>query len=181
MHRNVKGFTLFELIIAIAIISVLSAVLIPNISAYVRDAKIREANGNAEAVFRATQDWLTEQEIDDRDLFPTMSSDPSTAYIRFTSTTTEKGKGKVESSGRNASGIDFDISQYLGDMISEDGYWCAVVNVEDYECIRTLWVQTQESLITTDDILNFDTYSDYSDYVKENGVIGAYPFKNAAS
>ena len=179
MPYKIKGFTLVELIVVIAIISVLSSVLIPNIAAYARDSKKKEAIGNAEAIFRATQDWLTEQEIDNRKLFPSTSNQPSTAYIRFDSTTATAGKGQIKSGG--ITGIDFDIQQYLGDMISKDGYWCAVINVEDYECLRTVWVQSNDSLVTGENIIGFGTYTEYSDYVKENGVIGAYPFTDSAS
>ena len=42
--KSLKGFTLLELIVVIAIISVLLMIIVPNMTDYIRTSRIREAN-----------------------------------------------------------------------------------------------------------------------------------------
>ena len=44
---KVKGFTLIEVIVVIAIIAALSAILIPVMASYVKDSKIAAVSANA--------------------------------------------------------------------------------------------------------------------------------------
>lgn len=59
-----KGFTLTELIIVIAIIGVLSAILIPAITDYVRDAKISSDEQEARAIYNIYKNYKFEYEHD---------------------------------------------------------------------------------------------------------------------
>lgn len=59
-----KGFTLTELIIVIAIIGVLSAILIPAITDYVRDAKISSDEQEARAIYNIYNNYKLEHEHD---------------------------------------------------------------------------------------------------------------------
>lgn len=61
--RKLKGFTLLELITVIAMIAILAAILIPNVSDYIRTNHIRSANSQAQQVFMAAQDYLTNEQI----------------------------------------------------------------------------------------------------------------------
>lgn len=61
--RKLKGFTLLELVVVIAIISIMAAVLIPNISDYLRSNKIKTANDQAQQIFMAAQDYLVSEQI----------------------------------------------------------------------------------------------------------------------
>ncbi len=62
--RKTKGFTLVELIIVIAIIGVLSAILIPAITSYVRDAKISSDEQEARAIYNIYNNYKLEYEHD---------------------------------------------------------------------------------------------------------------------
>lgn len=59
IRNKLKGFTLLELIVVIAIISVLMMIAVPSISTYVRDAQMTEANTRAQQMYYAAQDYLT--------------------------------------------------------------------------------------------------------------------------
>lgn len=53
--KKIKGFTLTEMIVVIAIIGILAAILAPTMSTYYRKSRIKDANANAKMVFNAAQ------------------------------------------------------------------------------------------------------------------------------
>lgn len=65
---SLKGFTLLELIIVIAVISILLMIIVPNMTGYMRSNRMRAANDKAQQVYMATQDYLNSLQIRNIDL-----------------------------------------------------------------------------------------------------------------
>ena len=61
--KNVKAFTLIELIVVIAIIGVLAAILVPSMIGYVSQSKYSTANSNAKLAFTNAATYCTNCEV----------------------------------------------------------------------------------------------------------------------
>lgn len=63
-NKSVKGFTLTELIVVIAIIGVLTATVVISVGAFIRDNKFNDANSKAETLYRALQIKLNQYDAE---------------------------------------------------------------------------------------------------------------------
>lgn len=103
--KRVKGFTLVELIVVIAIIGVLTGVLIPNAVAWIRDSKLKTCNSEAKIVFNTAVTVLQDYQLEGKVLEITSSD------------------GVVDLSKGDAISACDKITQKLGSNFSDNSQW----------------------------------------------------------
>ena len=80
LHRGEKGFTLIELLIVVAILAIIAAVVIPNISRFMTVGQLSAANSEAEQVKTAELGFFGEYGV-----WPTSSDNlTATGYVTGT-------------------------------------------------------------------------------------------------
>ena len=62
-YKKLRGFTLLELVIAMAIIAILCAIIIPNVTDTLRTNRIISSNNQAKEIYMAAQDYLVAEQL----------------------------------------------------------------------------------------------------------------------
>ena len=144
-NSKVKGFTLIELIVVIAIIGILAAILGPSMLGYVRNARISQANANAKQVHTACSSALTQLGIANKNLKKSgeAATINATNYIIYVPAATTGANGPIINATWESTPTDsvsaeqLDLVSYLGENFK--GHGMAYFNPTTYSVSCALY------------------------------------------
>lgn len=153
MKKRVKGFTLVELIVVIAIIGVLAAILVPSMLGYVKNAKAREYSSNARSVFSGAQLAMV-------DVNNAMGEvPPNTVFTGTSDCIAHSADGSYQ----------FTLTDYLGEDF--EGNFAFVTDNQGYGCTFAMW---SPQTIPTTSVVQM-TEKQVKDNINSATPIGCHP------
>lgn len=140
--KKLKGFTLIELIVVLAIIAALSAILIPTMIGYTRQARAQTAIANAKNVYSGASLALLDMHTNDEAI---LSEGDSGVFMGNNSTVAS-----------TSSGTQMDISKFMGEDFS--GYYGFKISADGNSVEYAVWSNqpinaTQVGVYTEEQIL----------------------------
>ena len=161
-NSKVKGFTLIELIVVIAIIGILAAILVPSMLGYLRNARISSANANAKLVHTSVSAGLTQCSI----AGGTVSGNNNNGTVNITV--------NADSLVKTWGTYTCDLENYLGNNYT--GFGSANVNPSTFSVNYALWGARQTECVAGTQLTAATQESD----AKNSGLIkGCYPLANS--
>ncbi len=157
-NNKLRGFTLIELIVVIAIIGILAAFLVPNMLGYVRDSRVARCNANAKSIYSGAQLAITD--------YVKIGEYVSTDEVFICQA---EGDGVCVSVSSNEEKID--ITDYIGGEFK--GYFGFITNIEGSGCSYAMWSENpvNETMLRTQ-----MTLEDVENTVNSD-MRGCYPLK----
>lgn len=168
MKNKLKGFTLTELIVVIAIIGVLCGVLVPNGIAWIRNSKLKTCNSEAKTVFNTAVTVLQDYQLEGR-VSTIVSTDGQQDF--------EKGSsGSIEE-------VCEKITNKLGTNFGENSVWFVRTNVQNYndrnsnaiKVVSALFADNSNSVCIGRYPVPANRYSISGDYDSVKGTISSPP------
>lgn len=152
-NSKVKGFTLVELIVVIAIIAILAAILVPNMLGYIKNAKWTQADSNAKNVHTAATAALAQLYADGK-----IGAETGLDTSNYVALTDRKGK---------VNGVDVDLTTGLGETFEDKcAFWC---DKSWSGVTAACWISKNSSAELP------KTYPASRDKANEENIIGYYP------
>lgn len=125
--KNVKGFTLIELIVVMAIIGVLAGILVPVFTSYMEEARLSVANANAKTVFSNSANYGVKCQVNGVSTVDSVNSQ-KVPTVSVNEIIPDDGKNLVKFMGRNL-GISDKSSGYFSvkmeGILPKDAAWAA--------------------------------------------------------